>query len=134
MNDLLKCDFVDPLRNVKKSSKIFGRDCLWQIKEHLELCKEQVHPKVAPISEESLQWDLKLLKRKMNMDTSHMTEFQRLLHKASSEGLTYDEKVRFYRVKREQQIPDEPRCTCHSKGEGCKLHMVWGMNLTELGS
>lgn len=133
MNNDLKCDFIDTLRNVKKSDKAYAKAFIDDVKDILALRKQEKAPKTPPISEESLQWGLKLLKRKMNMDTSHMSEYQRLLHKANGEGLTYDEKSRFKAVQREQQIPDEPRCRCYSKGEDCKLHMIWGMNMNDLG-
>jgi hypothetical protein len=125
MNDLLKCDFIDPLRNVKKSLKPFGRDCIWQIKEHLELKKDESHPKTAPITDEALEWHLKLFKHKMNMDTSYMNEYQRLLHKANNKGLTYEEKARFATIKQEQQIREQPKCTCYSRGQDCKCHIFY---------
>ncbi len=128
MNDNWKQDFVDPLRNVKKSDKAHGKAFLDNFKYHLQLLNQKKSTYVAPPDDEQLYWQLKLFKQKMKRDTSKMNELQKLIYKSNNEGLTIDEKCRLNAIKLQNQIPKEPKCTCHSKGEDCKLHVIWGMN------
>lgn len=40
-----------------------------------------------------------------------------LANKAQTQGLTFEEKMRFAEIK-----PYEPKCKCATKGDQCKLH------------
>src|SRR5258708_7570942 len=93
---------------------------------HLQLKKTKTDPTIAPLSLEALEWQLKLFYRKKNMDTSKMNELQFLSHKASFEGLTYDEKQRFKMLQQNKGLNIQVSCGCYRLGENCKIH---GSNL-----